>query len=185
MLAYADHDEADTDTSACDDSDDCYDEDKNYDDFLDDDKTSFRAEYEEMRDDLLGDSEQLEEEVGFGEIMINQVRMVMMVARVLMERMVVFMIERVKVVCGCQPLAEAIGPGSSIEQKCGKRNASERFPAQWGAMLCKVMLCNVMHCNAIQWGAKQCIGALQGFLIVGIVALRLLTAMNEASERLI
>merc|ERR1712172_93700 len=31
-----------------------------------------RAEYEEMRDDLLGDSEQLEEEVGFGEIMINQ-----------------------------------------------------------------------------------------------------------------
>ena len=35
------------------------------DDFLD------RAEYEEMRDDLLGDPEQLEEEVGFGEIMIN------------------------------------------------------------------------------------------------------------------
>jgi len=31
-----------------------------------------RAEYEEMRDDLLGDAEQLEEEVGFGEIMINQ-----------------------------------------------------------------------------------------------------------------
>ena len=31
-----------------------------------------RAEYEEMRDDLLGDPEQLEEEVGFGEIMINQ-----------------------------------------------------------------------------------------------------------------
>ena len=28
-----------------------------------------------MRDDLLGDAEQLEEEVGFGEIMINQVRM--------------------------------------------------------------------------------------------------------------
>ena len=133
-----------------------------------------------MRDDLLGDSEQLEEEVGFGEIMINQVRMVMMVARVLMERMVVFMIERVKVVCGCQPLAEEIGPGSSIEQKCAKRNASERFPAQWGGMLCNVMLC-----NAIQWGAKQCIGALQGFLIVCIVALRLLTSMNEAWERLI
>ena len=35
-----------------------------------------RAEYEEMRDDLLGDPEQLEEEVGFGEIMINQVMMV-------------------------------------------------------------------------------------------------------------
>ena len=32
---------------------------------------NFRAEYEEMRDDLLGDSEQLEEEVGFGEIMIE------------------------------------------------------------------------------------------------------------------
>merc|ERR1719422_1639166 len=31
-----------------------------------------RAEYEEMRDDLLGDPEQLEEGVGFGEIMINQ-----------------------------------------------------------------------------------------------------------------
>ena len=37
-----------------------------------------RAEYEEMRDDLLGDPEQLEEEVGFGEIMINQVKMVVM-----------------------------------------------------------------------------------------------------------
>ena len=37
-----------------------------------------RAEYEEMRDDLLGDPEQLEEEVGFGEIMINQVMMVVM-----------------------------------------------------------------------------------------------------------
>ena len=30
-----------------------------------------------MRDDLLGDAEQLEEEVGFGEIMINQVKLVM------------------------------------------------------------------------------------------------------------
>ena len=47
-----------------------------------------RAEYEEMRDDLLGDAEQLEEEVGFGEIMINQVRMVMKMERmVLMEKL--------------------------------------------------------------------------------------------------
>ena len=114
---------------------------------MDDDKTSFRAEYEEMRDDLLGDSEQLEEEVGFGEIMINQVRMVMMVARVLMERMVVFMIERVKVVCGCQPLAEAIEPGGSIEQKCGKRDASGRFPVQWGKLLCNAMQFNSMQFN--------------------------------------
>ena len=35
-----------------------------------------RAEYEEMRDDLLGDAEQLEEEVGFSEIMINQVSLI-------------------------------------------------------------------------------------------------------------
>ena len=40
-----------------------------------------------MRDDLLGDAEQLEEEVGFGEIMINQVMMVM-VMEMMMERMV-------------------------------------------------------------------------------------------------
>ena len=41
-----------------------------------------------MRDDLLGDAEQLEEEVGFGEIMINQVRMVMKMERmVLMEKL--------------------------------------------------------------------------------------------------
>merc|ERR1712215_190754 len=31
-----------------------------------------RAQYEEMRDDLLGDPKEMEEEVGFGEIMINQ-----------------------------------------------------------------------------------------------------------------
>ena len=36
-----------------------------------------------MRDDLLGDAEQLEEEVGFGEIMINQVRMVMKMERMM------------------------------------------------------------------------------------------------------
>ena len=35
-----------------------------------------RAQYEEMRDDLLGDAEQLEEEVGFSEIMINQVSLI-------------------------------------------------------------------------------------------------------------
>ena len=36
-----------------------------------------------MRDDLLGDAEQLEEEVGFGEIMINQVRMDMVMERMI------------------------------------------------------------------------------------------------------
>ena len=44
-----------------------------------------RAEYEEMRDDLLGDPEQLEEEVGFGEIMINQVMMVVIVVMLVVE----------------------------------------------------------------------------------------------------
>ena len=53
-------------------------------DDADTDETTIRAEYEEMRDDLLGDSEQLEEEVGFGEIMINQVRMVMLMVMVAM-----------------------------------------------------------------------------------------------------
>ena len=47
-----------------------------------------RAEYEEMRDDLLGDPEQLEEEVGFGEIMINQVMMVVIVMMLVIENMV-------------------------------------------------------------------------------------------------
>ena len=47
-----------------------------------------RAEYEEMRDDLLGDPEQLEEEVGFGEIMINQVMMVVIVMMLIIENMV-------------------------------------------------------------------------------------------------
>ena len=47
-----------------------------------------RAEYEEMRDDLLGDPEQLEEEVGFGEIMINQVMMVVIVMMLMIENMV-------------------------------------------------------------------------------------------------
>merc|ERR1719369_2338935 len=31
-----------------------------------------RAQYEEMRDDLLGDPEDMDEDIGFGEIMINQ-----------------------------------------------------------------------------------------------------------------
>ena len=52
------------------------------DDFLD------RAEYEEMRDDLLGDPQQLEEEVGFGEIMINQVMMVVIVMMLVIENVV-------------------------------------------------------------------------------------------------
>ena len=47
-----------------------------------------RAEYEEMRDDLLGDPEQLEEEVGFGEIMINQVMMVVIVVMLVIENVV-------------------------------------------------------------------------------------------------
>ena len=47
-----------------------------------------RAEYEEMRDDLLGDPEQLEEEVGFGEIMINQVMMVGIVVMLVIENVV-------------------------------------------------------------------------------------------------
>ena len=47
-----------------------------------------RAEYEEMRDDLLGDPEQLEEEVGFGEIMINQVVMVVIVMMLVIENVV-------------------------------------------------------------------------------------------------
>ena len=55
---------------------------RNIEDDAESDKMTIRAEYEEMRDDLLGDSEQLEEEVGFGEIMINQVRMVMLMVMV-------------------------------------------------------------------------------------------------------
>ena len=47
-----------------------------------------RAEYEEMRDDLLGDPEQLEEEVGFGEIMINQVIVVVIVVMLVIEKVV-------------------------------------------------------------------------------------------------
>ena len=47
-----------------------------------------RAEYEEMRDDLLGDPEQLEEEVGFGEIMINQVMVVVIVMMLVIEKVV-------------------------------------------------------------------------------------------------
>ena len=47
-----------------------------------------RAEYEEMRDDLLGDPEQLEEEVGFGEIMINQVMRVVVVVMLVIENVV-------------------------------------------------------------------------------------------------
>ena len=47
-----------------------------------------RAEYEEMRDDLLGDPQQLEEEVGFGEIMINQVMMVVIVMMLVIENVV-------------------------------------------------------------------------------------------------
>ena len=47
-----------------------------------------RAEYEEMRDDLLGDPEQLEEEVGFGEIMINQVMMAVIVVKLVIENVV-------------------------------------------------------------------------------------------------
>ena len=47
-----------------------------------------RAEYEEMRDDLLGDPEQLEEEVGFGEIMINQVIVVVIVMMLVIENVV-------------------------------------------------------------------------------------------------
>ena len=35
-----------------------------------------RAQYEDMRDDLLGDAEQLEEEVGFSEIMIKQISLI-------------------------------------------------------------------------------------------------------------
>ena len=43
-----------------------------------------------MRDDLLGDAEQLEEEVGFGEIMINQVKIMMIMIN--QGKMVIIMI---------------------------------------------------------------------------------------------
>ena len=75
------------DDEAADDDDDNGDETEDGDADVDE-LINGRAEYEEMRDDLLGDAEQLEEEVGFGEIMINQVRMVMKMERmVLMEKL--------------------------------------------------------------------------------------------------
>ena len=48
-----------------------------------------------MRDDLLGDAEQLEEEVGFGEIMINQVKLVMiMMIMINQVKIIMIMINR-------------------------------------------------------------------------------------------
>ena len=70
------------DDEAADDDDDNGDETEDGDAGVDE-LINGRAEYEEMRDDLLGDAEQLEEEVGFGEIMINQVRMVMKMERMM------------------------------------------------------------------------------------------------------
>ena len=76
-------DEDDDDNDDKDDNDNEDEDDDEDGDAVADELINGRAEYEEMRDDLLGDAEQLEEEVGFGEIMINQVRMVMKMERMM------------------------------------------------------------------------------------------------------